>query len=155
MKQKKKRKKNRISFKKKQQFQIRAFSFCLIDFLKRKNIKKKFSQLNLSRFFFGVFNRLDSTDNRIRHYVLKRSDSYDGLGILLSADVDTRLQHSIRDVEPNSPADRIGLRKNDRIIGVNGINVENIDFAHVLLLIKQGLNENHLQFSVLNDPTID
>lgn len=87
--------------------------------------------------------------------MLKRTDSYDGLGILLSADVDTRLQHCIRDVEVNSPAYRVGLRKNDRILGVNGVDVENVEFADVLLLIKQGLIANHLQLTVVNDPTLD
>lgn len=90
-----------------------------------------------------------------RHYTLKRTDSYDGLGILLSADLSTRLQHCIRDVETNSPAYRAGLRKNDRIIAVNGIDVENVEFGDVLLLIKQGLSNNNLQFTVVNDPSMN
>ena len=89
-----------------------------------------------------------------RHYTLKRTDSYDGLGILISADADTRLHHSIRDVEPASPAYRAGLRRNDRIVGVNGIDVENVEFSDVLILIKQGLNNNNLQFSVVNESTV-
>lgn len=57
----------------------------------------------------------------------------------------------IRDVEPGSPGDRAGLRKNDRIIGVNGVNVENIDFSNVLLLIKQGLEDDNFQLSVIHE----
>lgn len=88
----------------------------------------------------------------IRTCTLKRSDSYDGLGILISADSQTRLNHYIREVEPNSPGHLAGLRKNDRIISINGINVENVDFSNVLALIKQGLDNNNLQISVVDSP---
>ena len=86
-----------------------------------------------------------------RQYALRRRDSYDGLGLLISADVDTRMQHCIRDVEPNSPGYHAGLRPNDRIIAVNGINVENIEFGDVLVLIKQGLKEDNLRLTVINE----
>ena len=82
---------------------------------------------------------------------MKRTNSYDGLGILISADAETRLNPCIREVEPTSPSDRMGLRQGDRIISINGVNVENVDFNDVLLLIKQGLNHNHLQLSVINE----
>ncbi|CAF3144603.1 unnamed protein product [Rotaria sp. Silwood2] len=82
---------------------------------------------------------------------LKRTDSYDGLGILISTDIQTRLHHYIREVEPGSPGHKAGLRKNDRIIGINGINVENVDFSDVLILIKQGLNYDNLQLSVIHE----
>lgn len=83
---------------------------------------------------------------------LRRTDSYDGLGILVASDTRTRLNHFIREVESGSPGARAGLRKNDRIIGVNGINVENIEFNDVLLLIKLGLDEDNLQLSVIHEP---
>ncbi|CAF1182449.1 unnamed protein product [Rotaria sordida] len=83
---------------------------------------------------------------------LKRTDSYDGLGILISTDVATRLNHYIREVEPGSPGHKAGLRKNDRIIGINGVSVENIDFNDVLILIKEGLHNDNLQFSVIHEP---
>ncbi len=87
----------------------------------------------------------------LRHYVLKRTNSYDGLGLILSADPETHLNHRIREIENGSPGSRVGLRKNDRIVKVNDINVENIEFGDVLLLIKQGLTNNNLQFSVINE----
>ncbi len=90
----------------------------------------------------------------LRHYALKRTDTYDGLGILISANAETRLNHRIRDIETGSPGARVGLRKNDRITHVNGVNVENVEFADVLVLIKEGLTNNNLQFSVLNDSTL-
>jgi C-terminal processing protease CtpA/Prc len=77
------------------------------------------------------------------------------LGILISADVKTRLNHRIRDIETGSPGSRSGLRKNDRITHINGINVENTEFGDVLLLIKQGLTtNNNLQLSVIHESTI-
>lgn len=87
----------------------------------------------------------------LRHYELQRTDSYDGLGILLSTDPDTRLNHRIREIENDSPGYRAGLRVNDRIVNVNGINVEQTDFNDVLLLIKEGLNNNKLAVSVRNE----
>ena len=88
----------------------------------------------------------------VRHCTLKRTDSYDGLGILITADAETHLNHRIRDIERNSPGYRAGLRMNDRIISINGVNVENTDFNDVLVLIKEGLKNNNLQFSVRNEP---
>jgi C-terminal processing protease CtpA/Prc len=85
-------------------------------------------------------------------YTLKRRASYDGLGILVSADSQTRLNHFIREVEPSSPGYRAGLRKNDRIISINGVYVENVDFSNVLLLIKQGLDNDNLQLTVIHEP---
>jgi C-terminal processing protease CtpA/Prc len=87
-------------------------------------------------------------------FTVKRSDSYDGLGLLISADAETRLNHRIREVELSSPADQAGLRKNDRIIAVNGVNVENVEFSDVLILIKQGLNNDSLQLLVVHDLTL-
>lgn len=86
-----------------------------------------------------------------RTYTLKRSDSYDGLGMSICADSDTRTNHIIREVEKGSPAERAGLRQNDRIISVNGVNVENIDFGDVLMLVREGLNNDNLQVSVIHE----
>ncbi|CAF4923732.1 unnamed protein product, partial [Rotaria sp. Silwood2] len=94
---------------------------------------------------------VENSEASLRHYILKRSNSYDGLGILISADNKTGLNPRIRDIEPGSPAYQIGLRKDDRIIYINGTNVENLEFSEVLILIQQGLNNNNLQFSVMNE----
>ncbi len=92
-----------------------------------------------------------SDEKELRHYTLKRTNKYDGLGIYITTDAETRLKHRIHDLEPNSPGAKIGLRINDRITHVNGINVENTEFGDVLILIKQGLINNNLQFSVINE----
>ncbi len=86
-----------------------------------------------------------------RSYTLKRTDSYDGLGISISASSQTGSNHFIRDVEHGSPGHRAGLHKNDRIISINGVNVENVDFSNVLILIKQGLDNDNLQLSVIHE----
>lgn len=82
---------------------------------------------------------------------LRRSDDYDGLGILIATDAQTRSLHFIREVEIGSPGHRAGLRKNDRIISVNNVNVENMDFSDVLILIKEGIENNNLQISVIHE----
>ena len=69
----------------------------------------------------------------------------------MSTDGHTRSNHIIRDVEYGSPAQRAGLRKNDLITTINGINVENVDFDNVLLLLKQGLDQNNLQLTVIHE----
>lgn len=99
--------------------------------------------------FNTITTPVEKSEVALRHYTLKRTDSYDGLGITISADRKTRLNHRIRDVEYGSPGARIGLQKNDRIIQINGINVENMIFDNVLKLVKQGLDKNNLQLSVL------
>ncbi|CAF1129970.1 unnamed protein product [Rotaria sp. Silwood1] len=95
---------------------------------------------------------VDDFERNLHSCTLKRTDSYDGLGILISTDIQTRTHHYIREVEPTSPGHKAGLRKNDRIISINGINVENMDFTDVLGLIKQGLNNDNLQLSVIHEP---
>ncbi|CAF4445973.1 unnamed protein product [Rotaria socialis] len=94
---------------------------------------------------------VENFEASLRHYILKRSDSYDGLGILISADAKTGLNPRIRDVELGSPGHRAGLRKDDRIIYVNGISAENLDFSEVLILVQQGLNNNNLKLSVIHE----
>ncbi len=37
---------------------------------------------------------------------------------------------------------------------MNGTNVENVEFGDVLLLIKEGLNNNNLQISVIDESII-
>ncbi|CAF1094527.1 unnamed protein product [Rotaria sordida] len=94
---------------------------------------------------------IQNSEALLRPYILKCSDSYDGLGILISGDKTTGLNPRIRDIEPGSPAYQLGLRKGDRIIYINGINVEKLEFSDVLLLIREGLNNNNLQLSVINE----
>lgn len=105
--------------------------------------------------FLESYNRTSPSDftrtSNFHTFNLKRYDNYDGLGILIATDAQTRSLHFIRDVEVGSPGARAGLRKDDRIISVNDTNVENMDFDDVLLLIKQGLDDNNLQIAVMRE----
>jgi predicted metalloprotease with PDZ domain len=93
---------------------------------------------------------VDYLKAKVHTCTLKRIDGYDGLGILIATDGRTRNEHFIRDVEIGSPGHRAGLRKNDRLISVNNVNVENTDFSSVLLMIRQGLDKDNLQLSVIH-----
>ena len=84
-------------------------------------------------------------------YTLSRIPGYDGLGIFVATDAETQSQHFIREVEVGSPGHRAGLRKNDRIISVNNVNVEKMEFSNVLLLIKQGLDHDLLRITVIHE----
>ena len=88
-----------------------------------------------------------------RHCVLRRSNSYDGFGIHVSTDLETRRQHSIRQVEQSSPGEQAGLKENDRILAVNGASVIDEDYVVVLQLIKHGLEHDRLDFDVVSSDT--
>ncbi|XDV12485.1 hypothetical protein PO909_001152, partial [Leuciscus waleckii] len=58
----------------------------------------------------------------------------------------------IRALDPGSPADRAGLKPQDRLIEVNGVNIENMRHAEVVAFIKNGGNETRL---LVVDPDTD
>ncbi|XP_066497605.1 Na(+)/H(+) exchange regulatory cofactor NHE-RF2 [Hoplias malabaricus] len=58
----------------------------------------------------------------------------------------------IRSLDPGSPADRAGLRPQDRLIEVNGVNIENMRHAEVVAFIKRGGDETRL---LVVDPDTD
>ncbi|KAF4092687.1 hypothetical protein AMELA_G00023630 [Ameiurus melas] len=58
----------------------------------------------------------------------------------------------IRSLDPGSPADRAGLRPQDRLIEVNGVNIEGMRHAEVVAFIKRGGDETHL---LVVDPDTD
>ncbi|KAI5619124.1 Na(+)/H(+) exchange regulatory cofactor NHE-RF2-like [Silurus asotus] len=58
----------------------------------------------------------------------------------------------IRSLDPGSPADRAGLRPQDRLIEVNGVNIEGMRHTEVVAFIKRGGNETHL---LVVDPETD
>ncbi|XP_067665231.1 putative PDZ domain-containing protein PDZK1P1 [Haliotis asinina] len=67
--------------------------------------------------------RNNNTQYRARLCHLKKWSSFDGYGFYLQSQDGVR-GTCIGKVDPDSPAEAAGLRKNDRIIEVNGINVE-------------------------------
>ncbi|XP_022070423.2 Na(+)/H(+) exchange regulatory cofactor NHE-RF2 [Acanthochromis polyacanthus] len=58
----------------------------------------------------------------------------------------------IRSLDPGSPADHAGLRPQDRLIEVNGVNIEGMRHAEVVAFIKKGGDETWL---LVVDPETD
>ncbi|XP_053299855.1 Na(+)/H(+) exchange regulatory cofactor NHE-RF2 [Pleuronectes platessa] len=58
----------------------------------------------------------------------------------------------IRSLDPGSPADGAGLRPQDRLIEVNGVNIEGMRHAEVVAFIKKGGDETWL---LVVDPDTD
>ncbi|XP_029364080.1 Na(+)/H(+) exchange regulatory cofactor NHE-RF2 [Echeneis naucrates] len=84
---------------------------------------------------------------RLCHLV--RSDM--GYGFNLHSDRSRPGQY-IRSLDPGSPADRAGLQPQDRLIEVNGVNIEGMRHAEVVAFIKKGGDETWL---LVVDPDTD
>jgi len=70
----------------------------------------------------------------------------DTIGITLQPDKD--FGHIIKNVEPNSPADRAGIERDDCILSLNDIPMLNIPYEDVLNILKTNRNEPNLDFLV-------
>jgi hypothetical protein len=70
----------------------------------------------------------------------------DTIGISLQTDKD--FGHIIKQVEPNSPADRAGIEQSDCIVSLNTIPLLNIPYEDVLNILKKSRNEPNLDFLV-------
>ncbi|XP_048871467.1 Na(+)/H(+) exchange regulatory cofactor NHE-RF2 [Brienomyrus brachyistius] len=77
--------------------------------------------------------------------------SEQGYGFNLHSDK-TRPGQFIRSVDPGSPAEKAGLQPKDRLVEVNGVNIENLRHADVVALIKRGGSEARL---LVVDPDTD
>ncbi|XP_059408912.1 Na(+)/H(+) exchange regulatory cofactor NHE-RF2-like [Carassius carassius] len=64
----------------------------------------------------------------------------------------SRVGQFIRSVDPDSPAERAGLRPRDRLIEVNDTSIEGLRHAEVVVLIKAGGTETRL---LVVDPDTD
>ncbi|XP_023250977.1 Na(+)/H(+) exchange regulatory cofactor NHE-RF2-like [Seriola lalandi dorsalis] len=84
---------------------------------------------------------------RLCHLV--RSET--GYGFNLHSDRSRPGQY-IRSLDPGSPADRAGLQPQDRLIEVNGVNIEGMRHAEVVAFIKKGGDETWL---LVVDPDTD
>ncbi|XP_053194229.1 Na(+)/H(+) exchange regulatory cofactor NHE-RF2 [Scomber japonicus] len=74
-----------------------------------------------------------------------------GYGFNLHSDRSRPGQY-IRSLDPGSPADHAGLRPQDRLIEVNGMNIEGMRHAEVVAFIKKGGDETWL---LVVDPDTD
>jgi C-terminal processing protease CtpA/Prc len=79
--------------------------------------------------------------DEISRHDLKLIPEFNGLGISLAAN------GVISAVEPNSPADRAGLKKDNKIVEVNGVDVKNKSNKEIAKVIKE--NEKNLQVGVV------
>lgn len=77
--------------------------------------------------------------------------SENGYGFNLHSDRSRPGQY-IRSLDPGSPADRAGLRPQDRLIEVNGVNIEGMRHAEVVAFVKKGGDETWL---LVVDPETD
>lgn len=84
---------------------------------------------------------------RLCHLV--RSET--GYGFNLHSDRSRPGQY-IRSLDPGSPADHAGLRPQDRLVEVNGVNIEGMRHAEVVSFIKRGGDETWL---LVVDPDTD
>nr|XP_046271188.1 Na(+)/H(+) exchange regulatory cofactor NHE-RF2 [Scatophagus argus] len=84
---------------------------------------------------------------RLCHLV--RSET--GYGFNLHSDRSRPGQY-IRSLDPGSPADHAGLRPQDRLVEVNGVNIEGMRHAEVVAFIKKGGDETWL---LVVDPDTD
>ncbi|XP_072299574.1 Na(+)/H(+) exchange regulatory cofactor NHE-RF2 [Eucyclogobius newberryi] len=66
-----------------------------------------------------------------------------GYGFNLHSDRSRPGQY-IRSLDPGSPADQAGLRPQDRLVEVNGVNIEGMRHADVVAFIKRGGDETWL-----------
>ncbi|XP_075529154.1 uncharacterized protein LOC142560739 isoform X1 [Dermacentor variabilis] len=78
---------------------------------------------------------------RLCHLV--RRPDFDGYGFNLHADKQRKLQY-VGAVDPGSPAEAAGLRANDTIVEVNGVNVEGANHRDIVERIKAVPNETRL-----------
>ncbi|KAG7243631.1 hypothetical protein INR49_011188, partial [Caranx melampygus] len=93
--------------------------------------------------------QVDPSDLVPRLCHLVRSET--GYGFNLHSDRSRPGQY-IRSLDPGSPADCAGLRPQDRLVEVNGVNIEGMRHAEVVAFIKKGGDETWL---LVVDPDTD
>jgi predicted metalloprotease with PDZ domain len=77
------------------------------------------------------------------------------LGFQVSGSKSNRGVFKVTDIVPKSPADDSGLKNDDHIIEVSGMNVESLDYADLVKLIKEKKNEDDLQLLVVDRKALD
>lgn len=100
---------------------------------------------------FDEYFILDSSDidpKDIRRIVMKEALGLDFNSFIPDGDSQTQT-HFISNVQPNSMADKAGLRDGDRILTVNGIDVTNAIHEDVRQMMQ---SQKPLQLTVFNDP---
>ena len=86
---------------------------------------------------------LANDEPKLRLCCVKKVSNFDGYGFDLR-NLKNRFGHFIGNIDPRSPAEVAGLRVNDRVIEVNGINVSNENHYQVVERIKAVPTETRL-----------
>ncbi|XP_012678475.2 Na(+)/H(+) exchange regulatory cofactor NHE-RF2 [Clupea harengus] len=92
---------------------------------------------------------LPPRDHRPRLYHLTKAEL--GYGFNLHSDK-VRMGQFIRCVDPDSPAEYAGLRPKDRLVEVNGMNIEHLRHSEVVAVIRRGGGQTSL---LVVDPETD
>ena len=87
------------------------------------------------------------------YYIAKRMD-YLGYGLNLTADVSKPGQY-VASVERRSPAENAGLKKGDRILEINDVNISHETFKEVVARILKVPDESKLKLVVLDQDIIE
>lgn len=74
---------------------------------------------------------------------MKKWTDFQGYGFNLHAEKSRKGQF-VGKVDPDSPAERVGLREHDRIVEVNGVNISNENHQQVVNRIKKDSNQTSL-----------
>lgn len=84
-----------------------------------------------------------------------RSKREKSFGFELKGDSSDKGEHYVDNVEEDSPAGRVGLEKNDKIIKVNGIEVTHMNTNNLIDLLEYEteLNDNKLNLVICREIT--
>jgi C-terminal processing protease CtpA/Prc len=105
-------------------------------------IKSLFSTFSFY-FLFLDTNNSSRPEPRMCSLTLRQGDT---IGISLQPDKD--FGHIIKQVEPNSLADRAGIERDDCIMSLNDTSLLNIPYEEVLSVLKKSRNDPNLDFLV-------
>ncbi len=83
-------------------------------------------------------------------HIVTRPD-FNGLGIHIACDKKTRRFPYIYEIEPNSPGQKSGLRKNDYILEINEEDAVDMEFKELIGRIQEFIKQNQLCLTVGND----
>ena len=111
-------------------------------------IKASFCSSHAHKEFSNFFSEMTFTPRYC--HIIKWPD-FNGYGFNLHAEKERGGQY-IGKIDDNSPAQDGGLKERDRIIEVNGVNVEDLTHREVIAKIKEGGDETKL---LVVDPEAD
>ncbi|CAF0762650.1 unnamed protein product [Brachionus calyciflorus] len=128
--------------------------------LKRNKSSSSFSKVeNIgSKLSTSISGRSSSVDAKIkidysqpRKVYLETIPGFDGIGIHIACDKKSRCSSYIYEIEPNSPGQKAGLKKNDFILEINDEDVVSLEFSLLINKIQSLIKQNSLYITVGNE----